>query len=676
MKASVFSSFLILFSFQAFSQNPWLDAAQLNRFMDFNPARNRVEIDNSAEIDEDAILVALEKYCANSVERQDGRILLNLEECFRGNPFISMHSYAQQGFRTDFAAEAMYPSRVPVYNDSPASQGGNFVTNLADGLAMFLVARTKEELNAAFFDRLRRTLKNEETFQVLFPSTFNLICVIDNEIYNYNAYLESMRESFIRDMKTLPMHVRDFSRNQRFIEKEELRIMTEDLMGTAQLLIDGKPPVDILDYLATSASVQQSGRRLEIKDEKARKSMQDIAMGLKTLNLFSNSLRVSQYGQTWVAPPTLADSLQDLSFSYLYLGLLYQQARDIQYSDGVSLQEVLKKMHGATELPVSFQNYLRDFTQTGQLLDQSIDILKRRVGTDTISYDDYYRFATQMFNLLDLVADFRHQVKLPDWKIEGGVVIPIGSSNLKPVNLDTMEAKFLHILRQLYELEFNVRQNHYTSAVNNVAYLLTQVLGNRFTFKKDFLRYSNFMASVAEARSSKEVAMAIDLFALPPGSSRLKKQSAFSVSLNSYGGLGYGWENDVQKEVNDALKDKNVLSTYAPLGIGFNFGLKDDYGSLSLYTQLVDVGAIFAYRFSDQTSPIPEIKFQNIIAPGFYMIYGFGNNIPVSAGIGAQLGPNLRKIDPSAGLSVDETNAWRFGLIFSVDIPVTHFYTK
>lgn len=404
--------------------------------------------------------------------------------------------------------------------------------------------------------------------------------------------------------------------------------------------------------------------------------MQDIAMGLKTLNLFSNSLRVSQYGQTWVAPPTLADSLQDLSFSYLYLGLLYQQARDIQYSDGVSLQEVLKKMHGATELPVSFQNYLRDFTQTGQLLDQSIDILKRRVGTDTISYDDYYRFATQMFNLLDLVADFRHQVKLPDWKIEGGVVIPIGSSNLKPVNLDTMEAKFLHILRQLYELEFNVRQNHYTSAVNNVAYLLTQVLGNRFTFKKDFLRYSNFMASVAEARSSKEVAMAIDLFALPPGSSRLKKQSAFSVSLNSYGGLGYGWENDVQKEVNDALKDKNVLSTYAPLGIGFNFGLKDDYGSLSLYTQLVDVGAIFAYRFSDQTSPIPEIKFQNIIAPGFYMIYGFGNNIPVSAGIGAQLGPNLRKIDPSAGLSVDETNAWRFGLIFSVDIPVTHFYTK
>ena len=112
------------------------------------------------------------------------------------------------------------------------------------------------------------------------------------------------------------------------------------------------------------------------------------------------------------------------------------------------------------------------------------------------------------------------------------------------------------------------------------------------------------------------------------------------------------------------------------MGIGLNFGIPKNSSSISLYTQLVDVGAIFAYRFSDQTERIPEIKFENIIAPGFYAIYGFGNNIPVSAGIGAQLGPNLRKIDPSAGLSVDETSAWRFGFILSVDIPITHFYTK
>jgi hypothetical protein len=117
------------------------------------------------------------------------------------------------------------------------------------------------------------------------------------------------------------------------------------------------------------------------------------------------------------------------------------------------------------------------------------------------------------------------------------------------------------------------------------------------------------------------------------------------------------------------------VGTYAPLGIDFNIGLHDA-GSISFYTQVIDVGAIFAYRFSNQTERIPDLKFENIIAPGFYTIYGFGNNVPVSLGVGAQLGPNLRKIDPAAGLNIDETKAWRFGFILAVDIPITHFYTK
>jgi hypothetical protein len=676
MKTGVLSFLFVLFLLPSIAQNPWLDAAELNRYMEFNPARNRVEIDNSVAVDEDAILTALEKYCPNAVSREGDQVLLDLNECFKDNPFISFRSYAQQGFRMQFSESEKSFNRRPLPDNSPSAQGGSFVTNLADGLAMFLVARTKEELNAAFFDHFRRAMKEEEALQVLFPSTFDLLYVIDKEIYNYNAYLESMRESFIRDMKTLPMHVRDFSTENRFIKKEQFRILTEDLLGTAQYLIDGQSPLDILDFLANTASIQQPGRWANIEEEKARKSVQDIAMGLKTLDLISNSIRVRGTGQTWATTRALTDSLQNASFSYLYLGLLYQQSLGVQYSDGVTLQAVLKKMHGGTALPVSFRNYLRNLSRTGEQLDQSIATLKRRRGTDSISYNDYYRFANLMFDFLELISNFRKEVKLPEWKIEGGIPVPVPIPNLKPANLDTMEQKFLSILRQVYELEFNIRQNHYTSAVNNVASLLTQVLGEKFIFKKDFLKYANFMASVAEANTSEEVAMAIDLFALPPGSSRLKKQSSFSVSLNSYGGLGFGWENDVQKEVSDALDDKEVLAISAPLGIDLNVGLKNDAGSISFYTQLIDVGAIFAYRFSNQTERIPEIKFQNIIAPGFYAIYGFGNNIPLSAGIGAQLGPNLRKIDPAAGLSVETTNAWRFGLILSVDIPITHFYTK
>ncbi len=660
----------MLLSCQVFAQNPWLDADILHSFMELNPDRNRVEINNAVAPDEDVILTTIEKYCPNNVTQEGGMVFLDLEECFKGNPFISFNSYAQQGFRMEYDASLEYIPEFPRSNGVSTAPGGNFITNVADGLAKFLVARTKEELNAAFFSRLQLKLEEEPAFQTLYPTTSHLFSVIGNEIYNYNAYLEAMRKGFIQDMKTLPLHVRDYSKERGFIKKEENRILLEDLLGATQYLVDGQSPVELLDFFANSASIQESGRRDSIQSEKTRAAMQDIAIGLKTLDIFSNSLRVRSEVQTWVSANELADSLQNLTYAYLYLGLLYQQSGGVRYSDNVSLQQILTKLHGATELPVSFRNYLRNLTQTGGMLDQSLYTLK-----NSNEYDDYYRFATQVFGFIGLISDFRKEVKMPEWKIESGVPKVISLPNLKPTRLDTIENKFLVILRQVFELEFNVRQNYYTSAVNNLASIMTQVLGDDFKYKRDFLKYSNFMASVAEARNSNEVAAAIDLFALPPGSSRLKKQSPFSVSLNSYGGIGFGWENDVRSEVNAALKQKEVLAISAPLGIDVNKGFQNG-GSLSLYTQLIDVGAIYAFRFSDQTSNIPDFKFQNIFAPGLYLIYGFWGNIPVSVGLGAQLGPALRKIDPSAGLSVDETNAWRFGATLSVDIPITHFYTK
>jgi hypothetical protein len=678
MKTSFLSLlFLHIFTCTIFAQSAWLDAAELNKYLVFVPERNRVELDNSVAPDPVAILTTLEKYCPDAVVVDGEDIVIDLDLCFKNNPFISMRSYAQKGLPVSFAkSESRTGTTDAMFESAPAASGGTFVTKLADGLAMFLVKRTKEELNAAFFDRLRIVMEKQPTFKALFPSTFDLLSIIGKEIYNYNAYLEALRESFTRDMKTLPLQVRDYSTDHQFIKKEEFRILTEDVLTTAQFMIDGEPPLEIVEYLSTNAALQIDERRQNIENVPVREGIESLAMGLRTLNLLSNSLRVRKSGQTWASTRAISDSLKDVTFTYLYLGLLYQQGGGIVYGDTVNFQGVLKKMHLAAEAPLSFRNYLVSLSRTGNALDESIKTLKNKIGTEEIVYDDYYRFADQMFDFLEEIAGFREQVILPIWKNENGNVIVAGQINLPTEQIERVEQKFLVILRQVYELEFNVRQNHYTSAVNNVAFLLNEVLEGDFTFKKEFLRYANFMATVAEAQTSEDVAAAIDLFALPPGSSRLKKQSQFSVSLNSYGGLAYGWENDVQKEVNDQLDEKSVIATSAPVGIGLNFGFPKNSSSISLYTQVIDVGAIFAYRFSNQTERIPEIKFENIIAPGFYAIYGFGKNIPVSAGIGAQLGPNLRKVDPSAGLQVDETSAWRFGFVLSVDIPITHFYTK
>jgi hypothetical protein len=57
------------------------------------------------------------------------------------------------------------------FTDIASKIGGLNVSNFADGLAKFLVERTKEEMNIAFFERFRNVLNAYPEMKVLFPKT-------------------------------------------------------------------------------------------------------------------------------------------------------------------------------------------------------------------------------------------------------------------------------------------------------------------------------------------------------------------------------------------------------------------------------------------------------------------------------------------------------------------------
>ncbi|MCF8243994.1 MAG: hypothetical protein K9J37_03270 [Saprospiraceae bacterium] len=678
MKTFRIFSLLLLFSVQLAAQNAWQDAVKLNEYFEFDPVRFRAEIDNSTDVDEVAIMQIVSKYCVDAVSpNEDGTFRVNLNKCFEGNPFISLRQYAQSDFSNRLpnmiSAEG---GNVGGMSGGGGLSGVNFVTKLADGLAIFIVKRTKEELNATFFDGLRKAMEKEPTYRAFFPATYDLLYIIGNEIYNYNAYIETLREGFINDLKVLPMNVRQYSQNNDFIKKMEYRIALEDLLGTTQMIYDGTSPLEILGFLSSSASLQDSLRWGDIAQPNTRHAMQDVANSLRSLNLLATSLATPE--GDWVESSQISAQMRDISHVYLYLGLLWQEGKGIQFSNGVDFRGSLNEFANMTQAPIALRNYLVSLVQTGKLCQKSFKVLMAKSDTSFILNDEYLRFSGLLFDLLGQTRSFRQQIILPEWKVVEGKPTELVTALKKGTPTDTLENRVYTILKQLFDLEFNIRQENYTMAVANLTRFLEEVLNNEdFKYKKKFLKHVNFMANVAEARDSREIAAAIDLFALPPGSSRMKKQSAVSVSLNSYGGLAYGWEHDMDEMVDVAIEDKNVLSPSAPVGIDLNFGLGEG-GSLSFYTQVIDVGAIFAYRFSNETEQIPELKFQNIIAPGFYGIYGFPNNIPISIGIGAQLGPNLRKIDVEipGGADIKTTNAWRFGFMLAVDIPITHFYTK
>ncbi len=678
----IFSLFLAM----AIGQNAWQDAVVLNKYFEFDPVRFRVEVDNSTEVNETAILQIISKYCpeASQMTVEDGLPVMkvNLKTCFEGNPFISLHQYAQSDFSNILPIDKVFKPVSPGGGSGTGGRGGlgggSLITNLADGLAIFLAKRTKEELNATFFEGLRKKMNEHPTYRELFPATFDLIYVIGEEIYNYNAYIESLREVFQKDLKVLPHNLRQYAIDNQFVKKHEYQLVMEDLLATAQMIFDGQASHRFMDYWAGAAAIQDSLRWQDISNEKTRKAVQDVAMSMKLLRLFTNSISFKEGGgTTWVAPETVSTEMRDISHVYLYLGLLWQQGEGLRFSNGTDFRTALGKLAKMNQAPISLRNTIVQLTQTGRQLEQALsELISNGNLVDAVLNEEYRSFAGHLFDLLEHARNLRTQIVLPDWKVENGKPTSQPKPDAQAAETDTLERKLFTVVEQLFDLEFNVKQEHYTLAVANLTRILTELLNkDDFGFKKDFMRHANFMATVAEAQNSQEVAAAIQLFALPPGSSRMKKQSKWSISLNSYGGLAYGRENDFNDEVDNAIENKTVFAPSAPLGIDLNKGL-NNAGSLSLYAQLIDVGAIFAYRFSDETSQIPELKLQNIVAPGGYLIYGFGNNIPVSFGVGAQLGPNLRKIDPRAGLSVDKTSAWRMGVILSVDIPITHFYTN
>ena len=158
------------------------------------------------------------RYTGDTSQKIDKATLF---DAFAGNPFIGKREgevkvlYAQV-FNADRAGSVL--ASMPNAG-APVSSPGLFVNNLADGLAKFLVKRTKEELSIAFFSKFQRELNQNEVLKTLFPAAAGTLNVIDKDIYQFNLYLQALRQSFVQDMKALPTDLQQFVDQQQLIKK-------------------------------------------------------------------------------------------------------------------------------------------------------------------------------------------------------------------------------------------------------------------------------------------------------------------------------------------------------------------------------------------------------------------------------------------------------------------------
>jgi hypothetical protein len=541
------------------------------------------------------------------------------------------------------------PTIASLISSGANKLGGLNVTTVADGIARFLVERTKAELDVYFFERFKEFLQSTSygnDLRVLFPNTHSVLSVVGDEIYNYPMYLQALREAFAHDLAALLVN------SNRWINQNPPGPLVAVIQGSAlypylqlalQLAVDlqaGKHPGDILNDFAA-------------RDFSNTAVWGEFGSIIRISNLVSQSLRSNNSGRYWIAAEDFA-AFQDITFTKLYLGLLYCKADILGASvGGTALTDVLRSMAGQINRGQEFVQALKP------LLVQADQIISELKGQSERGIAENYIL------LGSSILDIANVTNTSLFAAAGVPLFPAGA-------LDNAQFFFAHTANLLAD----VRTKSYSAGVIEFSLILQKMAVNP-DFLNGVIKYGTFMAGVATAKTSEEVKQAIEVVALPPGSYRVKRESHANISLNAYVGFYGGNEHMPASEKENSFS----AGVFAPVGFAFSWGSikwKEGKGgkSFSIFTSVIDVGALASFRFKDDNTAVAsEIELKDIVAPGIFLVHGFGKS-PISIGAGVQMGPSLREVDPTGTADVNKNYYVRAAGFIAVDIPVFNLYNR
>lgn len=642
----------------AISQNPYYDAMALQKLL--HPTTSRWP-------DENAVKVTVKDILAHYCPRND--IAKNF---LTDNPFIS--DYAAD-WASKSGAGSVGSKIEPVSIISSA--GGINVTNLADGLAKFLIERAKQELSISFFRKFKEDLEDKKYrhLTTLFHNTADLLRTIDKDIYKFSTYIQSLRDAFIKDLNNLfdtaPKAIEDGLLDGVFSEKTLLHLKPV-LLYALQLtkgIKNGNHPGMIIE-------------NFKLVPDQGSPRLIDMNAILSITKLFSTSFESvdKTSDKYWLSADSIRLLLADSNAMNMYLGILYEQGKNIKLSNGLTFQKLLSAaVNNFTAYKELINDYIGKFTDVHDALAE----LKGKKKSE-ITYTEYYDLFESALNLFKtdeniaalpgIVAGFSEQIE----------TFLYLADNANDLFLDISLKKYSSGVMRLVAICDTVLQPAYDNfAIQPGAKEKLETYKN---FRAKLIKYGTFLASMAEAQNSDEIKAAIEAAVLPVGSASIKRESYFNISLNAFIGPYAG------VEYLPRLKEKQwapVAGVTAPVGVAFSWGkikknkeLHDNdrkrtigNKSVSIFIPLIDVGSMASFRLGNDSSKVAsKVTLSNIISPGLYVYYGFGK-CPISIGIGGQVGPQLREVTALSN-NVDKNFYVRFGLNIVVDIPFFNFYIK
>ncbi len=662
MKKILTLVFSLFFGLQIFAQSAFQDAfelAEIYRQHDnsFKPL-TRSDATDTTVLDLGRFLDILYRHYDTIWGPTHTPTANNIISAYRDNPFfekyklpVGVNDVASETALA-MAAESAIGGKSEMGALGAASPGIS-VAVLADGVAKFLVKRTKEELTVAFFENFREALAGNEELEVLFPATRMILMGIGDQIYNFNAYIDSMREAFISDLKHLHNGLEDLLTNPKLqVLKDSVpAYYIAALFKTTEMMVGKASMKEIIAYLGRDAAFQT------MNPDAGPEAINKVKSALRLLYLISESVKGDGFDdRVWIAPVQFRSMLKDRLVLDFYLGLVYEKAKNTVFGT----QKIADTFN--SQNADEFLTTLNAFVELGEDLHK----VTQQIETGEYQKNDsllYYQYFDYIQVALDLIGTTGKFVSVVD---PGDQVFQ-----------DKME-EVTFVLGRISSITLDVRRKHYSNAIVHAGLLVNELILPEKDFSCPLLRYGAFMAAISESQNSDEVAAVMETFALPRGSSYIKKHYPFNLSIGSYVGLNAGVETLSKLEG----KDKSGLNAGmgAPIGVAFSWGGKSDAGhspgSYTFYLSVVDIGAFTAFRFTnnDAVNDLPSLNFSNLFAPGAAFIYGLPK-FPGSVGLFTQRGPSLRKVTDT-GYEFDETNGWRFGVMASVDIPLFNMFTK
>jgi len=501
-----------------------------------------------------------------------------------------------------------------------------------NALATFMADRFKEEAMHMAIDELfkKMTTQDQAILTALFPATFAEI----TKLYNngngnyYTADLLYLRQLVQNDLDNLPA---DLAKNPETIfpglsthhQLEDILVIVTTALSSAQ---HGQALPDIIHLLAQQTyKAPETGQVLQIAD------------------LISSAMRnPAKSADLWVSPASLSPTLLASNYQVrCFYALLYAQLTD----DNAKL--VIKPL--ATNLIT-----LADQQKITNVLASVVTFITQANNTYNLAKSNNFQFKTadDAFAFVKSAIQSLQQL--------------FGSTGI--ATYYTIDPQLSKIIDQTLDITQLFLDKNYGRAVPVLLADLTSYLpaGTGQQYTRDIA----FITQLVSVQNAQDFGNMLDAYALPIGSSSIKRNSTFNVSLNGYVGFTGGSETAYSGKVSQT---KTNIGLTAPIGISATIG-----GGFTTFVSVIDLGSIVSARLNNDTTSFSGLKLEQFFAPGIGLYYNF-HSLPLTIGAHYSYIPDLRTITYNQGsvkITDNQASVTRINISVLIDIPLITLFNR